>query len=129
MMDQLAMFKKAQEMAQKKKKMDDELASGTYEGTAADGKVKAICKFSPSKNPMMDPSPDIDPVGFEFDDEWYEAVSPEELSTAIKEAITNGVEKTNQSMMEKYASLQEDFAKAFAGSDGPGQLPADSAAP
>jgi DNA-binding protein YbaB len=117
MMDQLAMFKKAQEMAQKKKKMDDDLAAANYEGTAADGKVKVVCKFVPSKNPMMDPNPDIDPVSFEFDDEWFEAASPEELSAAVQEAITDGVDKTNAAMMKTYSALQEDFAKAFSTGD------------
>ena len=100
MMDQLAMFKKAQELASKKKKMDDELAAEKFEGSAADGKVKAICKFSPPKNPMMDPNPDIDPVSFEFDDEWYESVSPEDLSKAVQEAIYDGIEKTNKAMTD-----------------------------
>jgi DNA-binding protein YbaB len=114
MMDQLAMFKKAQELAQKKKAIDDEIAAGTYEGTGADGKVKCVTKFVPSKNPMMEPNPDIDPVSFDFDDEWYESATPEELSAAVQEAITNSVEKTTTVMAERYQELQESMAKAFA---------------
>merc|ERR1719437_335273 len=88
-MDQLAMFKKAQEMAKKKQQLDKELASESFEGVAADGKVKAICKFVPSKNPM-DPQPDYQAAGFDFDEEWYESATPDDLSAAIKEAIMNG---------------------------------------
>merc|ERR1712113_1065651 len=44
MMDQLAMFKKAQEM-------DAELSEMNFSGEAADGKVKVNFKFVPVKNP------------------------------------------------------------------------------
>ena len=114
MMDQLAMFKKAQELATKKKKIDDELAAGTYEGSAADGKVKVVCKFVPSKNPMMEPSPEIDPVSFSFDDEWFESATPEELSSTVQQAISDGVEKTNNAMLERYQELQASMQEAFA---------------
>ena len=126
MMDQLAMFKKAQELATKKKKIDEELAAGTYEGSAVDGKVKAVCKFVPSKNPMMEPNPDIEPVSFDFDDEWFESVTPEELSAAVQEAINNGVVKTTSAMSERYQELQASMAAAFApaGGEGGGAAPA-----
>merc|ERR1719343_397880 len=62
-MDQLAMFKKAQEMAKKKQQLDQELAAETFTGGAADGKVTVSCKFAPSKNPM-DPQPDYLATGF-----------------------------------------------------------------
>eukprot|EP00529_Nitzschia_sp_RCC80_P036965 CAMPEP_0113455496 /NCGR_PEP_ID=MMETSP0014_2-20120614/8406_1 /TAXON_ID=2857 /ORGANISM="Nitzschia sp." /LENGTH=189 /DNA_ID=CAMNT_0000346929 /DNA_START=81 /DNA_END=650 /DNA_ORIENTATION=- /assembly_acc=CAM_ASM_000159 len=126
MMDQLAMFKKAQELASKKKKIDDELAAGTYEGSAADGKVKVVCKFVPSKNPMMEPNPDVEPTSFDFDDEWFESATPEELSAAVQEAINNGVEKTNNAMLERYQDLQASMAAAFApaGGEGSGAAPA-----
>ncbi|KAG7346368.1 YbaB/EbfC DNA-binding family protein [Nitzschia inconspicua] len=117
MMDQLAMFKKMSEMAQKKNKLDTELAAETFEGTAADGKVKAICKFSPSKNPL-DPQPDFETTGFEFDDEWYESVSPEDLSAAVMEAIKDGTEKTSQAVTEKYKVLEEDVRGALGGALG-----------
>ena len=56
-MDQMAMFKKAQEMASKKQKLDEELQKEQFFGEGADGKVKATLKFMPVKNPM-DPNPD-----------------------------------------------------------------------
>src|SRR3569623_1777961 len=47
MMDQLAMFKKAQEMAQKKQKLDEELKKMEFPGASEDGKVKAVFKYVP----------------------------------------------------------------------------------
>ena len=108
MMDQLAMFKKAQEMAQKKQKLDQELASETFTGSGADGKVTVSCKFAPSKNPM-DPQPDYTTTGFDFDEEWYEAAACEDLGMAIKEAILDGIENTNEAVKEKYKLLEEDL--------------------
>jgi DNA-binding protein YbaB len=113
MMDQLAMFKKAQEMAKKKQTLDNELASETFPGTAADGKVTVDCKFSPSKNPM-DPQPDYLATKFDFDKDWYEAASPEELSTAVQEAFKSGIEATNEAVKAKYSQLEEDI-KALQG--------------
>lgn len=112
MMDQLAMLKKAQEMASKKTKLDQELSKMDFEGTAADGKVKASFKFIPPQG-MMDPQPDYEATGFEFDDEWYEAASPEDLSAAVKEAINDGIVKTNKVIEEKYQTLQGDLMEAL----------------
>ena len=108
MMDQLAMFKKAQEMAKKKQKLDQELSSETFKGVAADGKVEASCKFVPSKNPM-DPQPDYQAAGFDFDAEWYDSASPEDLSTAVKDALMNAIDVTNEAVKEKYMLLEEDI--------------------
>ena len=108
MMDQLAMFKKAQEVAQKKKKLDEELAALDFEGVGADGKVKATFKFVPVQNPM-DPNPDYEAKSFEFDDDWYESASPEDLSAAVKEAIQTGSQATANAMAEKYQELQKDM--------------------
>lgn len=119
MMGTMAMFKKAQEIAAKKTKLDTELAALTFEGTAADGKVKAVCKFAPSKSPM-DPQPDVDTIGFEFDDEWYESASPEDLSAAVLEAIKDGNEKTQTAVAEKYTTLQTDLAAVMGGATGGG---------
>lgn len=112
MMDQLAMFKKAQEMAQKKKDMDAELGKMTFEGIGADGKVKATFKYVPNNNPM-DPNPDYDPQFFEFDDAFYDSASPDELAQAVKEAVKSGIEKTNMAVAEKYAVLQQDLMQAL----------------
>ncbi len=108
MMDQLAMFKKAQEMAQKKQKLDNELASETFAGSAADGKVTISCKFAPSKNPM-DPQPDYQASGFEFDADWWEDASPEDIGSAIEEAFRDGIAVTNVAVQAKYKQLEEDI--------------------
>jgi hypothetical protein len=117
MMDQLAMFKKAQEMAQKKKKLDDELAAMEFTGTAADGKVTGTFKFIPITNPM-DPNPDYEATRFDFDDEWYASASPEDLSVAVKECIEKGIEQTNEAVTKKYETLQGDLMEAFGGAAG-----------
>mmetsp|Transcript_12971 Transcript_12971/g.35907 ORF Transcript_12971/g.35907 Transcript_12971/m.35907 type:complete len:178 (-) Transcript_12971:50-583(-) len=118
MMDQIAMFKKAQEMAQKKQKIDEELKKMDFSGEGADGKVKASFKYVPVQNPM-DPNPDYEAVSFEFDADYYESASPEDLAAAVKDCITNGIETTNQVVAEKYSALQGDLMQAF------GQKPAE----
>jgi DNA-binding protein YbaB len=114
MMDQLAMFKKAQELAKKKNELDKELSAAEYVGSAADGKVKATFKFIPVKNPM-DPNPDYEAQTFEFDDEWFEGASPEEISSAVQESIQDGIDKTNEAVAEKYQTLQGDLMGAMGG--------------
>jgi DNA-binding protein YbaB len=113
MMDQLAMFKKAQEMAQKKAKLDLELATLDFQGTV-EGKVTAQFKFVPIKNPM-DPNPDYEATSFEFDDAFFESASPEELSAAVKEAIDDGIKTTNEAVAKKYETMQADLMAAFGG--------------
>ena len=122
MMDQLAMFKKAQEMAQKKKKLDDELAAMEFTGTGADGKVTGTFKFIPISNPM-DPNPDYDAIAFDFDDDWYASASPEDLSAAVKECVEKGIEETNKAVTKKYETLQGDLMEAFGGAGGAGAPP------
>ncbi|KAL3943476.1 MAG: hypothetical protein SGBAC_002440 [Bacillariaceae sp.] len=118
MMDQLAMFKKAQELAQKKNAIDKELAELDFFGESADGKVKATFKFMPVKNPM-DPNPDYEAQKFEFDDEWYESASPEDIGAAVKEAVLNGINETNDKVAEKYQALQGDLMGAMGGAGAP----------
>ena len=112
MMDQLAMLKKAQEMASKKSKLDQELSAMDFEGSAADGKVKATFKYIPSRNPM-DPTPEYDAIKFEFDDAWYEAASTDDLNAAVKETIKNGIDAVNKGVEEKYEVLRGDIAETF----------------
>ena len=106
------MLKKAQKMASKKTKLDQELSAMEFEGVAEDGKVKATFKFVPPKG-MMDPQPDYEATGFEFDDTWYESASPEDLSAAIKAAYDDGINKTNEKVQEKYQALQGDLMEVM----------------
>ena len=121
-MDQMAMFKKAQEMASKKQKLDEELQKENYEGTSADGKVVATLQFIPVKNPM-DPNPDYEASKFTFDDDYWASASPEELSKAVTESLTDGINKTNLKVAEKYAVLQKDLMEALGGAGGAGGAP------
>ena len=114
MMNQLAMFKKAQEVAQKKKKLDEELMAESFEAEAADGKVKATFKYVPVANPM-DPNPDYEAVSFTFDDEYYASASPEDLGEACKEAVVAGIRVINEAVAEKYQVLQQDLMDALGG--------------
>merc|ERR1712137_954811 len=100
-------------MAQKKNKIDDELKQMEFSGEGADGKVTAKFKYVPVQNPM-DPNPDYEAVSFEFDDEYFESASPEEISTAVKDCVLSGIEDTNKAVAEKYAALQEIFAEVMA---------------
>lgn len=116
MMDQLAMFKKAQEMAQKKQKLDAELQKMDFQGVA-EGKVKVAIKFVPVSNPM-DPNPDYEATSFEFDEAWFESASPEEISAAVKAALQDGIDKTNIAVAQKYSVLQEDLMAALSNASG-----------
>lgn len=118
MMDQLAMFKKAQEVAQKKAALDKELQTEDFFGSAADGKVTANFKYIPIKNPM-DPNPDYELVSVELDDAYFEETSPEDLSTSIQEAYLDGVEACNKAVMEKYQSLTTELGEVFGGAAPP----------
>ena len=121
MMNQLAMFKKAQEVAQKKKKLDEELMAMAFTSEGAGGKVKATFKYVPVMNPL-DPNPDYEATGFEFDDAFYESASAEELSEAVKEAVQTGIQEINAAVAEKYQVLQKDLMEALGG--GGAQAPA-----
>ena len=99
-------------MAQKKSKIDAELKTMDFSGEAADGKVKATFNYIPVQNPM-DPNPDYEATSFEFDSDFFESSSPEDLSAAVKDCVLNGIEETNKAVAEKYATLQSDLMEAF----------------
>lgn len=114
MMDQLAMFKKAQEIATKKRKLDEELQKMTFEASSSNDNVKVTMKYIPVTNPM-DPNPEYESTNFDFNDEYFASVSTEELSEDIKNAIMKGIETVNQNVAEKYATLQSDLMEALGG--------------
>jgi hypothetical protein len=115
MMDQLAMFKKAQEIATKKKKLDEELTKETFVGTSSDGSnVKVSMKYVPVQNPM-DPNPEYESIQFTFDDGYYNNVSTDDLAQDIQDAIMNGIENTNKMVAEKYKALESDLREALGG--------------
>uniref|UniRef100_A0A7S2N1K6 Uncharacterized protein n=1 Tax=Helicotheca tamesis TaxID=374047 RepID=A0A7S2N1K6_9STRA len=124
MMDQLAMLKKAQEIAQKKATLDKELATLDIVGESADGNVKCSVKYIPAQMPKS-PEPYFDAVAFDIDESYLESASCEELSAAVKEAYMAGEVKTTEAVAEKYKVLQEDLG-SYLGSMG-GGAPAEEA--
>lgn len=114
MMDQLAMFKKAQEIASKKKKLDEELQKLEFTGKSPNNHVTVTIKYIPVTNPM-DPNPEYEPTKFHFDDEYYNTVSTDDLAKDIQDAIFNGIEATNKEVAEKYTSLQSLLMEALGG--------------
>jgi hypothetical protein len=112
MMDQLAMLKKAQEMAQKKQKIDEELKKMTFQGSSSNGKVIVTMSFVPTNNPM-DPNPDYEATNFTFDETFYAESTPEQIAEACKEAWADGIANTNVVIAEKYNVLSGDLLAAL----------------
>ena len=117
MMDQLAMFKKAQELAQKKKALDDELANETIVGTAADGNIEVTIKYVPPQLPA-NPSPGYEAADVNINEEYLNEVSSEDLSAALVTAIRDGETKATARVGEKYKALEEDMKGIMGGMGG-----------
>eukprot|EP01083_Nonionella_stella_P052205 138593_1 len=114
MMDQLAMFKKAQELAQKKNQLDKELAEEKITGTAADGKIEIEIKYIPPQLPA-NPTPGYEASGVSIDEAYLGEVSAEDLSSALVEAIRDGEQRATERVGEKYKSLEEDMKNIMGG--------------
>lgn len=114
MMDQLAMFKKAQELAQKKQQLDKELAEEKITGTAADGKVEITVKYVPPQLPA-NPTPGYEAAAVNIDEGYLAEASAEELSAALVEAIREGEKNAMERVGEKYKSLEEDVKNIMGG--------------
>ena len=117
MMDQLAMFKKAQELATKKKKLDEELAQMDIVGEAAEGNIKINVKYLPAQMPMS-PTPGYDVAGVDIDEAYLNDVSSEDLSKALVDAIRDGETKASEAVADKYKALQEDLGGIMGGLGG-----------
>lgn len=117
MMDQLAMFKKAQELAQKKKALDDELANETIVGTAADGNIEVTIKYVPPQLPA-NPTPGYEAADVNINEEYLNEVSSEDLSAALVTAIRDGETKATARVGEKYKALEEDMKGIMGGMGG-----------
>lgn len=114
MMDQLAMFKKAQEIAKKKSELDKEIAAMDIIGSAADGKIKITVQYVPAQLPV-NPSPGYDAVNVDIDEDYLNQVSSEDLSAALVEAIRSGEAKANEVVAEKYKSLEAEMSSILGG--------------
>ena len=126
MMDQLAMFKKAQEIASKKNELDKELAAENIVGEAADGNIKISVQYVPPQLPM-NPTPGYEAKSVDIDEAYLKEVSCEDLSAALVEAIRNGEKEAMERVAVKYKSLEEDMQGILGGMAGgaaaPGGLP------
>jgi hypothetical protein len=113
MMDQLTMFKKAQEIAAKKQAIEKELQLLTFSGESSNKKARVTMKYIPSVNPL-DPVPEFEVQGFDFDDDWFTESSPEDIAVASTEAYRAGVEATILGSDEKFKVLAEDLKSLMA---------------
>lgn len=114
MMDQLAMFKKAQEIAKKKQDLDKKIAEMEIIGSAADGNIKVTVQYVPAQLPA-NPSPGYDAVAIDIDETYLGDVSSEDLSAALVEALRNGEESATKVVAEKYQSLEAEMSDILGG--------------
>ena len=114
MMDQLAMFKKAQEVASKKGELDKEIQQMDIIGSGADDKIKVTVKYVPAQLPV-NPNPGYDVVAVDIDEAYLGEVSSEDLSAALVDAIRDGETKATVLVAEKYQKLQADMAEMLQG--------------
>lgn len=121
MMDQLAMLKKAQEVASKKMALDKELAQIDHEGIAADGNIKVVVKYVPPP-PMQQPS--YEPSAVTIDEEYLGSASSEDLSAAVAEAVQEGYKKATVATAEKMTALTAELGKIMGDMQG-GAAPAE----
>lgn len=123
MMDQLAMFKKAQEIAKKKTELDNEIAKMDIIGSAADGKVKVTVQYVPAQLPV-NPSPGYDAVKIDIDDDYFNEASGADLGTALVEALRDGETAATKIVAEKYQTLDKELSGILGGMQG-GEAPAE----
>ena len=114
MMDQLAMFKKAQEVAKKKGDLDKELQQTDIVGAAADDKIKVTVKYIPAQLPA-NPNPGYDVVAIDIDEGYLADVACDDLNDALVEGIRAAETKATQMVAEKYQALQNDMAEMLQG--------------
>jgi len=102
MMDQLAMLKKAQEVASKKMTLDKELAKTEHVGKSSNEKVTVTVKYIP---PLPLQQPGYDGVAMDIDDDFLSSGSSEDISEAISEAIKDGYVKATLATAQKMQEL------------------------
>lgn len=114
MMDQLAMFKKAQEIAKKKNDLDKEIAQMDIIGSAADGKIKVTVQYVPAQLPA-NPSPGYDTTTIDIDEDYLSEVSCEDLGAALVDALRDGETAATKIVAEKYQSLDKELSGILGG--------------
>ena len=120
MMDQLAMLKKAQEVASKKMALDKELAKADHVGKSSDEKVTVTIKYIP---PLPLQQPGYDGVSMDIDDEFLSSGSTEDISNSISEAIKDGYVKATVATAESMQQLTMELGEIM-GNAGGGAAPA-----
>ena len=118
MMDQLAMFKKAQELAQKKNELDKEIQAEKIVGKAADGNIEITIQYVPPQLPM-NPSPGYEATGVDIKQEYLDSVSADDLGVALVEAIRDGEKAATELVAEKYKALEGEMQKIMGGAAAP----------
>jgi len=119
MMDQLAMLKKAQEIASKKMEIDKELATIDHVGVGADGKVSITIKYI-APAPMQQPG--YEPLSVDIDEAWMSEASVEDLNAALSTAMKDGLTKATTTTAEKMQVLTAELGEVM-GSMGGGVPP------
>jgi DNA-binding protein YbaB len=114
-LDQMAMLKKAQEVAMKKMAMDKELSQISFVGEGgAGGKVKATVKYVPPP-PMQQPS--YEGSAITIDETFLQSSNVDELGEAITEALSNAYQKASSEVttkMTEFAFQMQDMMKGMA---------------
>ncbi len=108
------MFKKAQELSQKKAAIDRELADEEIVGTAADGNVKVTIKYVPPQLPA-NPTPGYEADEVDIGESYLGTVSAEDLSADLVAAIRDGEAKAAELVGRKYKTLEEDMMRIMGG--------------
>jgi len=108
MMDQLAMLKKAQEVAAKKMTMDKELAKNDFTGVSADGKIKVTVKYVPPL-PMQQPS--YEAAAFDIDETYLQSADPSELSTELAVAVKQAYKTATEQVAIKLSELTKELSE------------------
>mmetsp|Transcript_24363 Transcript_24363/g.36141 ORF Transcript_24363/g.36141 Transcript_24363/m.36141 type:complete len:176 (-) Transcript_24363:102-629(-) len=120
LLDQMALFKKAQEIQSKKAAIEKELGEVVFSGKSENEKVTASVKYVASKSPM-DPQPEFSVEGFDFDDDWFNDATPEDLSSAVVEAYRAGVKETQAESEKQFQSLAKDLQEMMGGGAAPAE--------
>ena len=108
MMDQLAMLKKAQEIASKKMAIDKELAGMEHIGTDADEKVTIVVKYI-APAPMQQPG--YEPTSVKIDEEWMKSASTDDLNAALSAAMLSGLKSATENTAEKMQALTAELGE------------------
>ena len=115
-MDQLAMFKKAQELAKKKQDLDKELMNMDILGfsDAENKNVQVTIKYVPAQLPI-NPSPGYDTVNVKIKEDYFNTASAEQLSEAVTLAIRDGETQANIAVAQKYKLLEAELGNLMGG--------------